>query len=219
MRKFFITDLHGDFQAYKNCLESVQFDYKVDKLVCGGDIVDGSDGADNIIEDMLSIENFVLLKSNHDDEAIKHCFGVGIDDAKRRAWLGRMSAKSTYETYRNKSSELIQKHLNFLKKSKYYYIDNSNLFVHAGLRLDGDLEQSTLDDFIWSFKFTEAANFSKSKIKFPNGINNIYIGHSATNYYGGEPEIKKVEFPNNKFVIFCDTGCGNNGKLSIVEYK
>lgn len=218
MKTYFITDIHGHYKEFKDCLESVNFNPNIDCLICGGDILDGGNGGEKVIENLINFNNVILLKSNHDFEAIRHNFGIGIDEKLRNKWFDKMSAKSTYESYKNKSDEYIKSHLEFLKNSKYYYILDNKLFVHAGIRLDGDLDRTVLEEFIWSFDFSNKVLYSKNNIKFPNGIDEIYIGHSATNFMvGGGTDIVKIEMSFGKFVYFCDTGCSLGGKLSIIE--
>ena len=60
MRRFFTTEVHGGFKAFKQCLDLVNFDNDNDMLIYGGDIVDGYSQTKECIDLLMSIKNLKL---------------------------------------------------------------------------------------------------------------------------------------------------------------
>ena len=73
MRTFVIGDIHGAFKALRQCLERSQFDYRKDKLIVLGDVVDRHDEVNECVEELLKIRNLIALRGNHDDWFDEFC--------------------------------------------------------------------------------------------------------------------------------------------------
>ncbi len=60
MRRFVLGDVHGRILALKEVLKKSKFDYKKDKLIILGDVVDGGYNTYMVIEELLKIKNKIL---------------------------------------------------------------------------------------------------------------------------------------------------------------
>lgn len=73
MREFVMGDLHGSYRALKQCLEAVDFDYKKDRLIQLGDIVDRNPEVFECVEELLKIRHLIVVRGNHDDWFDEFC--------------------------------------------------------------------------------------------------------------------------------------------------
>lgn len=67
MRTLVLGDVHGAYKALKQVLERSKFDYKKDKLIFLGDVVDGWPETKKCVDEFLKIKNLVFVLGNHDD--------------------------------------------------------------------------------------------------------------------------------------------------------
>ncbi|HXB10247.1 MAG TPA: metallophosphoesterase [Puia sp.] len=67
MRTFVLGDLHGAHKALKQCLQRAAFDYRKDRLIQLGDIVDRYPDVYECVEELLKVKNLVVVRGNHDD--------------------------------------------------------------------------------------------------------------------------------------------------------
>lgn len=208
MRRFFTTDAHGGFRALKQCLDKVNFDYNIDLLIYGGDIVDGWSETKESIELLMSIKNLQLLMGNHDDWFIRYYEGkLGSDELS--CWLmhGGEEALMSYP------NEIIPKeHYDFMKSNAkgYYLTDDDKLFVHAGIVEDLTLDHHTLDNFIWNMSFPKYCKHANRAIR---GFDEIYIGHTPTSGI-----VKGTYKPINLHNVWAiDTAAAFEGYLTIIN--
>lgn len=122
----------------------------------------------------------------------------------------------------NISTDVVPKHhFDFFKSLSLYYHDkdNNRVFTHAGFNRWVELRmQSTDDIFYWDrdlFFDAIARKYNKEnrpeKLKFLEGIEEVYIGHTTTLHADTtEPIISEN-------VICMDTGAGFDGKLTIMD--
>lgn len=125
-----------------------------------------------------------------------------------------------------KVSDIPESHIDFFKNQLDYFIDdNNNLFVHGGFNRHERLEEqgSNLwwDRDLWNqalsyesmgdLNYPGHAKGYKPKFKMLEEYNEIFIGHTSTQFWGKDVPMKAANIWN------VDTGAGWIGKLTIMD--
>lgn len=223
-RRFVVGDIHGGCKSLENLLNQVNFDFDNDELISLGDVCDGWSEVVESIELLMKIKNLVYVRGNHDQWVIDFITNppYKFSDPKHdeyRSWLkhGGMATKQSYE----KNPNLLDKHLDFLNKSKLFHIDSdNNLFVHAGYQ-KGLYKNGTLIEgnfygdmiYLWDRDFwNNAYNGHDVGSEFKN----VFIGHTPTLNYPNEENSHLLPIVKGN-VYNVDTGSAFTGKLSMIE--
>lgn len=204
MRTFVVGDIHGACRALKQCLDRAAFDFETDKLICLGDVCDGWPETRQSIDLLLKIKSLVLLKGNHDWWTILWMTeGYANED-----WLAQ-GGEATRQSYKK---GIPKKHKELLVNAKRYYLQDSSLFVHAGINPDLSLEEQTDRTLFWDRTLAKnALQTAKAGLKKNFGaFSEIYLGHSP------QPGGKPVKACN---VWLMDTGAGWDGVLTIMNIE
>jgi len=206
MKTFVIGDIHGGFKALKQCLKKSKLDYKVDKLIVLGDVADGWPDIPECFEELFKIKHLVYIRGNH-DQWLKDFLKYG---KQPDVWT-LQGGMATREAYLFRRPELMKPHLEFLKKTKFYYKDDKNrVFVHGGIDLDKPIEENTKRYLCWDRALWDERHRSDVKRKSIQQYKEIYVGHTSI--------YKLSHFPANYGNIwFMDTGGGWEGVLSIMN--
>lgn len=227
-----VGDIHGSYLALKQVLERSNFDYKNDLLITIGDIVDGWGDSYEVVEELLKIKNRIDIMGNHDNWFRKF-LESGVHEMK---WgMGGLSTAKSYaraigldlkiqdistegeESYmiNFNSGDVTQSHKNFFMRQHHYYKDqNDNLFIHGGFYRNVKLSDTLPYIFMWNrhlMKEAISAKITKTKLKFIEDFNQIFIGHTSTENWGTISPINADKIWN------LDTGAGGGGKLTIMD--
>ncbi|MHB1920854.1 MAG: metallophosphoesterase [Chitinophagaceae bacterium] len=233
MRTFVMGDVHGGYQAMKQCLERSSFEYDKDILIQLGDIADGHDQVYECVEELLQIKNLVALKGNHDEwfnEFIQNGYHpdrwrqggfataksylriIGKDDLISRSGDGFITALNP--------SDVPQTHQTFFRKQHLYYIDEfNNCFVHAGFDRHKPFIGQSREDYFWdrklwmsSLSFKEDRQSGrKNTFKMITPFQEIFIGHTHTLLWKTDQPMHAANIWN------LDTGGGHGGRLTIMD--
>jgi serine/threonine protein phosphatase 1 len=223
MRRFVIGDIHGAYLALKQVLDRAGFNYEEDQLIAVGDVCDGWPDTHKCIEELMSIKNLVYCRGNHDDWAIRYLQKKDVNSMEYESWLvhGGRATQISYE----KNPDLLQKHINWLKKSVVYHIDSGNrLYLHAGFNPAYEIDDQPVDRvyttsdgvpaiYFWDRTFWK--DVSQGFIDpLCDSFKEIYIGHTPTvmKWRHGRP----VRFGN---ICNMDTGAAFVGKLSMTNIE
>jgi len=202
-RIFVMGDVHGAFNALKQCLDRAEFDYQNDTLINLGDVSDGWPQTKECIDELLKIENLIYILGNHDTWTLNWMKGHLADPL----WLSQ-GGEATVNSY---SHGIPKSHISFLDRARPYYIlDNNRLFVHAGIDPLRSMEDQGLDVFLWDRTLARTAlNFyqSETSIKLTT-FSEVYLGHTPIPY---ESPVKACE------IWLMDTGAGWSGRLALME--
>ena len=176
-RTFAIGDIHGGYRALVKALDLAKFDYDNDKLIALGDVCDGWSETPEAIEELLKIKNLVYIKGNHDVWAYKgltNASGFMGFSGEGRSWLHH-GGQATSDAY-DRRADLKEKHLEFLKNAKPFYLDEKNrLFVHAGIRPGIPVSDTPEDVLVWDRNFWYSMYAGKNVGK---EYLEVYIGHT-----------------------------------------
>lgn len=201
MRTLIIGDLHGGHKALLQVLKRSNFDYENDRLISLGDIADGWTEVVECFEEFFKIKHFVMVRGNH-DQWLKEWMQSGDTPD---IWT-MQGGKNTLASYEKHGEEIKQKHFEFLKTTKHWFIDEGRLFVHGGYTDGVPLEAQDKMALMWSRDFRNDADLCKSIKDF----NEVYVGHSTI------WRLSQLPLMVGR-VIFMDTGGGWEGKLSIMD--
>ncbi len=225
MKRFVIGDIHGRFEALKKVLKKCKFNYKKDKLIVLGDVVDGGPRTYEVVEELLKIKNRIYLVGNHDEWFMNHIKNGWAEEI----WIQQGGA-NTLKSYGADVKEadsvsdesLIDTsdlripvtHQHFFNRGKYWHIEDNILCVNAGIHPKiSKIESQSKFDLVWD---RNLINYALTH-NVP-GYKHVYVGHTTTQTYGGNPLIKNCYEPLTFHnLTMMDTGAGWNGKLSIMD--
>ncbi len=234
-RTFVMGDKHGAHKALVQCLERSKFDKKEDTLIDLGDICDGWSEVDKCVDELLSIDNLIPIKGNHDDwfwqwimtgvHPVKWKQG---GDGTLRSYCKRFGkniqiTSAGYETDLN-PSDIPEIHRRFFYLQHLKYIDDEyRCFVHGGFNRHLSIEAQEpwilyWDRDLWysamSFAATTRGDKDKATprvIKTIDKFKEIYIGHTATTAWDKDTPMQAGNIWN------LDTGAGFKGRLTIMD--
>lgn len=225
-----IGDIHGSLNELKTLHHRLIREADLvpyDTLVFVGDYIDRGPDSRGVIEYLIDLsrhQNCVFLMGNHEDMLlwylnIQHSgvSRVSMQSAEYGAyWLpngGGTTLKSygiddvlefsrSCENPRERMVEIIgEKHIEFLKGLQYFYIEDSNLFVHAGVSPGGAeaetpaeaIECSTDEHLLWD----------RAAYANPNNFGTLVYGHT--------PSMEGVRWLRRKegapYSVGTDVGC------------
>lgn len=222
MATYVMSDIHGDYEKYKQALNAIKLQEN-DILYVLGDVVDRGTGSCKILFDMMCHFNIIPLLGNHEFMAMSvlsklveeitentligfnQDFMTGMFD-----WL-RSGGQSTLEEFRTLSSEERQTILEYLEEFELYeeitINDQDYILLHAGLdnfKKTKRLSDYQLHEIIW-------AKTDYDKVYFENKI--LITGHTPVQFISNGKSEKILKMNNH---IAIDCGCGFNGKLGVL---
>jgi len=201
-RTFILGDIHGAFRALKQCLEKASFDYENDRLIALGDVCDGWPETRQAVDELMKIKNLIYILGNH-DMIMLHWMETGMI---AENWF-KHGGETTYNSYRD---DIPTSHIDFLKKSTYYHLENNRLFVHAGILTDRGLDAQGPSVFMWDRTLASRVTDLYNQGIYDNvtAYDEIYIGHTPI---ASPNPVKYCE------VWMMDTGAGWAGPLSLMN--
>jgi len=199
-KRFVIGDIHGQIKALKQVLKLSKFDYKNDKLIILGDVVDGGFNSYEVVKELLKIKHRVFILGNHDQWFIWNLER----EWKERTWTSQ-GGNATLESYRNRRDK---DHKDFFMNHKLFHIEDGMAFVHGGF-FPGivDLNDEKTDTLLWD---RQLISWCYEGNTVPN-FKKVFVGHTTTQHYD---ETRPLRFNN---LIMMDCGAGWNGRLSIMD--
>jgi len=214
-RTLVIGDIHGAYRALLQCLERSEFDYKKDKLICLGDVVDGWSETVEAIEELLKIKNLIYIIGNHCTWA-RDWLKFGSTPSLWTMQGGQATLNSYLRLPDKDRLKVMKRHLNFFDRGVYYYVMDNKLFVHGGFNWHQPIEDTSNYDHTWDRNMWVTANYyaiyKNNKDNKMGDYDDIFIGHSTTSSY--DKTLKPVHACN---VWNLDQGAGYEGRLTIMD--
>ena len=212
-------DSHGAYKAFLQVMERSGFDYENDRLICLGDVSDGWPEVPELVEELLKIKNLVWVRGNH-DQWLKDFLKEG---KQPDVWVLQGGA-SAREAYLFRHPELMKKHLEALKKTVFYFIDEKNrLYVHGGYE-PGVHPEDTIKNgakfgqdgkmyLMWDRQLWDHSRRSDMKRRLiqDDQFSEVYVGHTSIYHLGFHEPQERTK------VWFMDTGGGWDGVLSVMD--
>src|SRR5690606_38137838 len=195
MKTFVIGDIHGGFKALIQLLRKMDLSEE-DTLIFLGDYVDGWSESAQVIKFLIELSenmNCIFIKGNHDSWCEEWLETNYINPV----WFLH-GGKEAIESYEGFSEEEKQRHLQFFKSLKIYYIDEKNrLFIHAGytsqhgVEKEEDYKAFYFDRTLWELALMverekkTISDWNATRLKH---YSEIFIGHTPTlNYDSSVP--------------------------------
>lgn len=223
-RRFVMGDCHGNYQALKQCLERSGFDYNEDKLICLGDVVDGFTQTYEVVEELLKVKNLILILGNHDAWFISFMR----HGASPNIWIHQGGYNTIYSYNKNVNPDSFLRgsivddthvdvsdtiipvtHQEFFNNAVHYHEEDDMLFVHGGFDDNRHISEQPQSFICW-----DRTIIDRARNRPINQYREVFVGHTTTQYYGGESHTNPKNF-NNLWMM--DTGAGWNGKLSMMD--
>lgn len=222
MATYIMSDIHGNYEKYKQALTEIHLQEK-DVLYVLGDVVDRGTGSCKILLDMMCHFNIIPLLGNHEfmamsvlSKLVEEITEDTLDGFNQDFMTGMLTwfengGQSTFEEFRTLSSEDQQAILEYLEEFQLYEELTINgqdyVLVHAGLdnfRKTKRLSDYQLHEVIW-------AETDYSKVYFEDKI--LITGHTPVQLlsHGESDKILKM---NHHIAVDC--GCGFDGKLGVL---
>jgi len=219
-RTIVFGDIHGGLKALLQLLDRIDYSEN-DRLIFLGDYVDGWSQSAQVIDFLMDLSQkheCIFIRGNHD----AWCHEWLQNDVVNEIWFMH-GGKSTIESYQDIDLPRKQKHLDFFKNMKDYFVDeNNNLFIHAGFssmhRPEKEHYQTNFswDRTLWEMALTMDKRIQKDSNLYPKRLlifNEIYIGHTPTLHYDVEVPMQGCNVWN------VDTGAGFYGKLTCINIE
>ncbi|MFP8818248.1 metallophosphoesterase [Acinetobacter johnsonii] len=211
---YIVGDLHGSYQLLMNHLNSINFNFDEDLLICTGDLVDrGKENLECI--SLLKKPWFKTVRGNHEELFIK-----GLYDLKLRQLHERNGGEWFYQLQSHQQLEIIKIFevlplvIELQLQEKRVGIAHADIDIHNWNAFKQDVEKgdysipgitSAYQNVLWGRG--RIKNLSKD-YEVVEGIDAIYLGHTI---------VKEMTQIDNCFYI--DVGSSFTNKLCIVKIK
>lgn len=214
MNKFVIGDIHGHHAELLDVLTVSEIDSDNDMLICLGDVCDRGPKVLECIQTLSKFKNLIYILGNHDQWTLMYLNGEFNPASNSRSsfqeyhsWLSQGGQKTINSIMNDK--EFV---LNFLGKSKKYFVDNYKLFVHGGIFPDTKAENNPDYMLLWDRNMVSSARYAGTfEDKIVTHYDEVFCGHTPTQAYNSTLPLKLSN------VWMMDTGMAYNGKISIMN--
>jgi len=205
MHTYAIGDIHGSLKELRNLHKALIRKADLvpyDTLVFVGDYVDRGPDSKGVIDYLITLsqhQKCVFLMGNHEDMMLWYLnihhgrTKVTLQSMQMGSYWIRNGGDTTMASYgipdlaeffkkygddsRTKMIEIIgERHIAFLKGLQYFHIEDSNLFVHAGVSYGGT-ESETPQEAIENSN-DEHLLWDRSSFQVPNRFGTMIYGHT-----------------------------------------
>ena len=201
-RTFVIGDIHGAYRALKQVLERSSFDYKNDRLICLGDVVDGWPETKEAIDELLKIKHLTYIMGNHDVWALQWMETREAPEI----WL-EQGGLATCNSYIDGVPE---SHVKLLKYAEDCVTMGNKLFVHAGVLPGLTAQECSHEILYWDRSLVRRAQDLEKK-NTPQRLTpyeEVFVGHTPIS----------VHHPMQYCEVWMvDTGAAWSGVLSMMN--
>lgn len=224
MSTYVISDIHGEYDAFRKILDKIKFTDD-DVLYILGDVFDRGDMPISTLLYIMDNPNMHMIYGNHELMAL-YCLDILLEENQKKLlnmlkteklmalqeW--QMNGGTTTINELKKYDKIYRKKVyNYLLKLKLYYEikvnDKKYVLVHAGLsnfKKDRKLNKYNADEIVW-----DRADYNKQYYKDKY----IITGHTPTRTIEGNNNKDKIYQCKNNIAIDC--GCTYGGCLSCLR--
>lgn len=220
MAKYVMSDLHGNYEAYKKALTLINFQ-NTDTLYVLGDVIDRGSDSIKILMDMMMRDNVIPIIGNHEYMALlvlqflmTEITEDSVDQMERNPevidslqhWIaeGGESTISEFNELESYEKEMIIDYLDEFRLYETVCInDKDYVLVHAGLsNFSPERELDSYQSFEVLF---DRADYDK--IYYTDKI--LITGHTPTQFINDDG-LNKIYKKNNHIAIDCGGAYGGN---------
>ena len=217
-RTLVIGDIHSGLKALEELLKNAEV-APTDTLIFLGDYIDGWSQAVETVDFLMELNQThkcIFLRGNHD----ALCYEWLVGAADNPMWF-KHGGEATVNSYKNLNKVTEDKHIQFYRNLKNYYLDDANrLFLHAGFTnlkgVDYEFSEVTFywDRTLWELVLSLNPSLQKGDTHYPKRLSHykeIYIGHTPVTRIG------KTTPQNAANVWNIDTGAAFKGPLTMMD--
>lgn len=210
-----ISDIHGGYEKFKRLIEMVNLKDD-DYLIILGDVIEKGERSYDTFElckTLIKSKNVFYLKGNW-EYAVEQVFSNGELAQKILNYVKRVKYESILGTWTEKfgkkidefssSSDLyeflsgkLEDDLNLIKNLPVALEIDDFIFVHSGLALRVDWENSSLDEMLINDEFNNSENMSGK---------HVVVGHWPTSNYRKNSLNSEIFINESKKIISIDGG-------------
>ncbi|MBB5179969.1 serine/threonine protein phosphatase 1 [Planomicrobium koreense] len=206
-----ISDIHGELELFDELLQKADYDDAEDQLILLGDYGDRGPDSKGVLERVIELKKrgAIVLRGNHDQMMLD---AVNDEPGAKLIWA-RNGALPTLQSYDPSIKDMtlptaavFWEHIDFIKKTAYYYETDDFIFVHAGVQPDMPVELTDpailmwiRDDFYEAYSGEKTVVFGHTPVFMLRGTRNYDV------YFGDNP------------IIGIDGGAVYGGQLNCLE--
>lgn len=209
MNTWVLGDVHGQYEALKQVISRSGFNYKKDKLIFLGDVIDRGNAPFECIVELMSIENKVLISGNH-DAAFVNYLSPAVD---ANEWLYEAYTLQQWIEADNTIKAIAWE---FFNLQVPYFVDEKNrCFIHGGFVPTQKLDDQEVESFLYDRAlWQEALRCHPEPLETRERFTEIFIGHTPTVKSGTTLPMLRAGTWN------LDTGAGHEaGKLTMMNVE
>ena len=235
-----IGDIHGEFYSYQNLIYKIEKNFKIEKIILIGDLIDRGDYSKSVIDFSIDLSKdfeLILILGNHEDMMLDYIFkenrygentwfeNGGFETIRSFSEVLYNNIYFGLEDIRDEMKLIYENEIKFLSNAKLYHeerLNNSILFFsHAGIEFlnVSPYEQLKMvrDNFEKNIKHPYI--WSRVVDNFQKKIDNFIFIHGHTPVFYLEKGIKDKPYINKTedgelISINIDTGCVYGGTLT-----
>ncbi|MBN2982366.1 MULTISPECIES: metallophosphoesterase [Cohnella] len=190
--KYFITDLHGEYNGLEILLKHAEIDFAKDQVVFGGDYINRGKQSGNVIKriKMLSQaypQNVVALIGNHEEMARDYYLSGD------KLWLSHGGRETLRDFEKTFSGAELKEHVEWVCNLPMVYEDEEFIYTHAGLNPYEPLDKQSRE-ILW---MPESDFYSISKEHLFSLTRNKPVIH-------GHTPVERIYFDGGR--LNCDLG-------------
>ncbi|MCQ4088232.1 metallophosphoesterase family protein [Saccharibacillus sp. JS10] len=220
-RTLAISDIHGELDLLEQLLAKSHYDAATDQLVLLGDYIDRGPKSMQTLEYVMKLhaEGAIVLKGNHEDLMLRALDGGSEEDWTR--WIVRNGGYTTLQSYGftkqqlrietgeafrqpKLDSEVLDRHLKFVRSLRHYYETEEFICVHAGIPPGKTPEQSDPFELLWIREEFHRGYHGSKKVIF---------GHTPTRGLHNDEDNDNLYYGDNR-IIGIDGGAVFGGQLN-----
>ena len=217
MATYVISDLHGNYEAYRTILKKIHFGEN-DILYVNGDVMDRGTGSIKILQNMMMQSNIYPILGNHEYMACQ-CLRFLMEEITEESiadmdsgmleglleWQN-IGGQQTMDEFHKLSEDEKWDIMDYLEEFTLYeeIVVNGKIYVivHAGL--DHFSPERNLEDYGLHELIFKSPDYSK--VYFPNKY--LITGHLPTRAIQGNPKPDHIYRVNNHIALDCGAGFG-----------
>ncbi len=225
MKTFVVGDIHGRCAQVQNLLEMLPWDEAADTMVFLGDLIDRGPDAPCCVDFVRKLQQnnpkgVVCLRGNHEQMLLDFIEGTS------NIWITPVTGgERTFEQYTGQSVvantekeldglrraielKVPTEHLEFMRRTPFFYEDDYAIYVHAGLEKGKHPRDASPQSLMWMRDMEFYKNYSGKPCLF---------GHTPTPFLPLRGRLGRHGIYISKSAIGLDTGYNHASPLSCLS--
>ncbi|QCT01472.1 metallophosphoesterase [Paenibacillus algicola] len=217
--KYFITDIHGEYNGLELLLKHAEIDFPKDQLVFGGDYINRGKQSGKVIRRVKELtqaypNNVVALIGNH-EEMMRDYYRSG-----DKLWQNHGGRETNIDFEKTFTNEEVRKeHIDWACNLPLVYEDDEFVYTHAGLNPFEPLEKQSRE-ILWMSEF-DFYNIPKEPLQTVTMHKPIIHGHTPVERISFDGIRLNADLGSNTYVIEEERGLGlvNLTEMTYLVYQ